>query len=74
MLILDKESWTKNPKISSLSLGFMFPFQTHGRGVWITPVKTGRKLNVSKTFRRRPGHLLNILCTFSLRPVSTGTL
>ena len=34
-------------------------------------VDTGRKLNVHKTFRRRPGHLLNVLCTFSLRPVST---
>ena len=37
------------------------------------PVDTGRKLNVHKTFRRRPGHLLNALCTFNLRPVSTGT-
>ena len=36
------------------------------------PVDTGRKLNVHKTFRRRPGRLLNVLCTFSLRPVSTG--
>ena len=35
-------------------------------------VDTGRKFNVHKTFRRRPGHLLNILCTFNLRPVSTG--
>ena len=39
----------------------------------ITPVDTGRKLNVHKTFRRRPGRLLNVLCTFNLRPVSTGT-
>ena len=31
---------------------------------------TGRKLNVHKTFRRRPGRLLNVLCTFNLRPVS----
>ena len=38
------------------------------------PVYTGRKLNVHKTFRRRPGHLLNFLCTFSLRPVSMGIL
>ena len=37
-----------------------------------TPVGTGRKLNVHKTFRRRPGRLLNVLCTFNLRPVSTG--
>ena len=38
------------------------------------PVDTGRKLNVHKTFRRRPGRLLNILSTFNLRPVSTGIL
>ena len=36
------------------------------------PADRGRKLNVHKTFRRRPGRLLNVLCTFSLRPVSTG--
>ena len=33
---------------------------------------TERKLNLYKTFRRRPGRLLNVLCTFNLRPVSTG--
>ena len=38
------------------------------------PVDTGRKLNAHKTFRRRPGRLLNVLCTFSLRPVSAGKL
>ena len=38
------------------------------------PVDTGRKLNVHKTFRRRPGRLLNILYTFNLRPVSTGNM
>ena len=37
-------------------------------------VDKGRKLNVNKTFRRHPGRLLNILCTFSLRPVCTGTV
>ena len=36
------------------------------------PVDTGRKLNVHKTFKRRPGRLLNVLCTFNLRAVSTG--
>ena len=36
------------------------------------PVDTGRKLNVQKIFRRRPGRLLNVFCTFNLRPVSTG--
>ena len=38
-----------------------------------SPVDTGCKLNVHKTFRGRPGRLLNILCTFNLRPVSTGS-
>ena len=37
-----------------------------------SPVDTGRKLNVHKTFRRRARRLLNVLCTFNLRPVSTG--
>ena len=36
------------------------------------PVDTGRKLNVHKTFRRRPGRLLNVSCRFNLPPVSTG--
>ena len=36
------------------------------------PVDTGRKLNVHTTFRRRPGRLLNVSCTFNLRLVSTG--
>ena len=35
------------------------------------PGDTGRKLNVHKTCRRRPGRLLNALCTFNLRLVST---
>ena len=38
------------------------------------PVDTGLKLNVHKTFRRRPGRpgrLLNVLCMFNLRPVAT---
>ena len=38
------------------------------------PVDTGRKLNVQKTFRRRPGRLLNGLYTFNLLPVPTGNL
>ena len=36
------------------------------------PLDTGRKLNVHKTFRRRSGRVLNVLCTFNLRPVSRG--
>ena len=38
------------------------------------PVDAGRKMNVHKTFRRRPGPLLNVLCTFNLPPVSAGFL
>ena len=37
------------------------------------PVDTGRKLNVHKTFRRRPGRLLYVLCMFNLRPASRGS-
>ena len=40
----------------------------------LIPVDTGRKLNVHKTFRRRPGRLLNVLYTFNLRPVTSGEL
>ena len=36
------------------------------------PVDTARKLKVNKTLRRRPGRFANVLCTFNLRPVSTG--
>ena len=28
-------------------------------------------IEVHKSFRRRPGRVLNVLCTFNLRPVST---
>ena len=42
--------------------------------VILIPVDTGRKLNVHKTFRRRPGRLLNVLYTFNLRPVTRGEL
>ena len=35
---------------------------------------TERKLNAHKTFRKRPGRLLNILCPFSLHTVSIGIL
>ena len=38
------------------------------------PVDTGRKLNVQKTFRRRPGRLLNVLYTFNVLPAPTGNL
>ena len=38
------------------------------------PLDRGRKLNVQKTFRRRPGRLLSILCTLNLRPAQRGFL
>ena len=38
------------------------------------PVDTEHKLNVHKTFRRRPGRLLNVSFTFNLGPVSTGKM
>ena len=50
----------------------IFHIWTHDYILNRYPVDTGRKLNVHKTFRRRPGRLLNVLCTCNLRPVSTG--
>ena len=38
------------------------------------PLDTGRKFNLHKTLRRNSGRLLNVLCTFKLRPVSMGKL
>ena len=31
-------------------------------------------MNVRKMFRRRPGRLLSVLCTFNLRPMSAGNI
>ena len=42
------------------------------KGKRVNPVDTGRKLNVHEAFRKRPGRLLKVLCTFNLGPVSTG--
>ena len=39
-----------------------------------SPVDTGRKVNVHKTFRGRPGRVLNVLCTFNLRSASTRSI
>ena len=38
----------------------------------LLPVDAGRKLNAHKTFKKLPGPLLNVLCTFKLRSVSAG--
>ena len=40
--------------------------------ITINPVDTGRKLNVHKTLRRRPGHLLNVLCTLNITSCAYG--
>ena len=37
------------------------------------PHRHRRKLNVHKTFRRRPGRLQSVLCTFDLRLCLQGT-
>ena len=52
----------------------MMKEQKQSKNMAVPRVDTGRKLNVHKTFRRRPGRPLNVLCTFSLRPVSTGRI
>ena len=49
----------------------MMKEQKQSKNMIVPLIDTGRKLNVHKTFRRRPGHPLNVLCTFNLRPVST---
>ena len=36
------------------------------------PLDTGHELNVRKVFRRRPGRLLNVLCTFFMSCVQGG--
>ena len=68
--------WDYNITIVAFTLRQNFEAKLPGSS-WVTKISsfsldTGRKLNVHKTFRRRLGHLLNVLCTFSLRPVSTG--
>ena len=52
----------------------MFPYETFYKDYIACTfiVDAGRKLNVHKMFRRRPGRLLNVSCTFNLRPVSAG--
>ena len=56
------------------SLNSLIITDTSPVGIRAMPLDTGRKLNVHKTFGRRPGRLLNVLCTFNLRPVPRGIL
>ena len=63
----NNNAYKVGPKLvyDCLILGLIEDFSKHYLAA------TGRKLNVHETFRRRPGRLLNVLCTFNLRPVST---
>ena len=44
------------------------------QGLYCRPQRHKTKLNMHKAFRRRPGRLLNVLCMFNFRPVSTGVV
>ena len=69
LVCIDLTSFEEPFKIAMYTILFILEL------IWShVPVDTGRKLNVHKTFRRRPGRLLNVLCTFNLRPVSTGVI
>ena len=54
---------------STIHCLFLFNFN-HRKAKWDIPLDIGRKLNVHKTFRRGSRRLLNVLCTFNLRPLS----
>ena len=62
---------TAKDRRQSLKFDFHSKSEYYCIKIEYTPVDTGRKLNVHKTFKGRP---LNVLCTFNLPPVSTGTL
>ena len=63
-----------NEIIFNLFLPVVAELKCFLRTLLTSPVDTGRKLNVHKTFKRRPERLLNILYAFNLRPVATGSL
>ena len=65
--------WVIDSKAIYISTSNTLEKQCQSIFMWLVfPIDTGRKLNAHKTFRRRPGRLLNVLCTFSLRPVFAG--
>ena len=41
-------------------------------GHFVVDLRAASKSELRASFRRRPGRLLNVLCTFNFRPVSTG--
>ena len=61
------KSFYKNMKVTVLD---MKPFPNFLQSNY--PLNTGRKLNVSKTFSKRPERLLNVLCGCNLHPVPRG--
>ena len=65
--------WTKSKPLFRSICNSFFTTYSDVQGLPF-PVDAGRKLNVHKTFRRRPGRLLNVLCTFNLRSVYMGEL
>ena len=71
---------SKNTTILLIAISNVFKLTRNGylrnsKGIFPNPnpVNTGQKLNVHKTFSRRPWRLLNVLCTFSLRSLSRST-
>ena len=53
---------------------WLYLFNTIIRIPFQSLVDAGRKLNLHKTFRRRSGRLRNVLFTFSVSPVSMGSI
>ena len=68
----DTFSYSFLSKIFNENLFYMVPLTVIEKDFASNPIDTKRKLNVHKTFRRHPGRLLNVLCTFNVRPASTG--
>ena len=64
--------WSEIDTVFTLCDILSAPNNNYFFSFYSNPVDSGRKLNVHKTSRRRPRRLLNVLCTFNLRPVSTG--
>ena len=58
--------------IENLFCLFLFNVNPH-KVKWDIHLDVEIKLHVHKTFRRCPGHVLNVLCTFNLRSVSRGS-
>ena len=73
-LLEPRDSYKNNSLLHKmeLQLGITHTTPKNIFSEYLYPLDTGRKLNVHKTFRRRPRPLLNVLFTFNLRPVPRG--